>query len=367
MSFYELIKEYKTFNFKKFYSEVTDEIVISSIYKEKHTIEDFLILTSPKAKDYLEEMAVRANGITEKQFGKTILLYTPIYIANYCVNKCAYCGYNVENQIARKKLTMGEVEVEAKAVAAKGFKHVLLLTGESSFHTPTDYIVESVKIFKKYFSSIVIEIFPMDEEDYKKVVEAGADGLTVYQETYDEEVYDRVHIAGPKKDYKYRLDAPERGCKAGMRAINIGALLGLKDWREELFFTAIHGEYLQKKYPWIELAFSLPRIRPHAGFFEDLYELNDSDYVQAMVALRIVFQRCGINVSTRESSEFRSNLIPLGVTKMSAAVSTGVGGHTMNKAEMGEEQFLINDEIDEVNIKKMIRSKGYEPIMKDWA
>lgn len=367
MSFYELVKEYKNFDFKKAYSEVTDEMIVNSIYKNKHTMEDFLILTAPKAKKYLEDMAVRANEITEKQFGKTILLYTPIYIANYCVNRCAYCGYNVENKIIRKKLTLEEVEAEAKAVAAKGFKHVLLLTGESSFHTPTDYIVKSVEIFKKYFTSVVIEIFPMDEEDYKRVVEAGVDGLTVYQETYDEQVYDRVHLAGPKKNYRYRLDAPERGCKAGMRAINIGALLGLKEWREELFFTALHGDYLQRKYPWIELAFSLPRIRPHAGFFEDLYELTDSDYVQALVALRIVFQRCGINVSTRESSEFRSNLIPLGVTKMSAAVSTGVGGHTMKKEDMGEEQFLINDVIDEVSIKKMIRSKGYEPIMKDWA
>ncbi|SFA93063.1 2-iminoacetate synthase ThiH [Clostridium frigidicarnis] len=366
MSFYNVIEKYRNFDFSKFWDNVKDQDIKFSMNKSKLTEEDFLILLSPKSDLYLEDMARKANELTNQYFGKTILLYTPLYIANYCVNKCAYCGYNIENNIIRKKLNIEEIESEAKEISEKGFKHILLLTGESPKDTPVEYIGDAVKVLKKYFSSVSIEVFPMKEEEYRYLIKLGVDGITVYQEVYDEEIYSRVHLKGPKRNYKFRLDAPEEGCRAGIRSINIGALLGLNHWRKELFFVALHGLYLQKKYGNIDVSFSLPRIRPHAGIFEEVYPVDDKDLVQGIIALRIMFPNCGINISTREEESFRNNLIPLGITKMSAGVSTAVGGHTLNKESRGESQFEINDSRSELEVKTAIRNKGYEPIFKDW-
>lgn len=364
MSFHEQIKKYRNFDFEGFFSKVTDLQIESALAKDRINSQDFLALLSPKAEKYLEAMAQKAHDISLRNFGKSIGLYTPMYLANYCMNKCAYCGYNVENHIARKKLSFDEVENEAKAIAATGLKHILILTGESEHHTPVSYIKECVKIMKRHFDSISIEIYPLKEEQYAELVEAGVDGLTVYQETYNEKVYDKVHISGPKKNYAYRLEAPERGCRAGIHSLGIGALLGLHKWREDAFFTGLHAEYIEQNYPWVELSMGTPRIRPHAGSFTDICEVTDANLVQAMLAYKIFIQRAGLNITTRESAEFRNNLIPLGVAKMSAGVSTEVGGHS--NGDKGEEQFEIADGRSVDEISQLIRSKGYEPVFKDW-
>lgn len=365
MSVLDYINKYKEFNYDKYFDSITEGDIWDSINKDVMQEKDILNLLSPKAEKFIEIMAQKANSETINHFGKTILLYTPIYIANYCVNQCAYCSFNVKNNIKRRQLTLEEVEIEAKAIASKGFKHIVLLTGEDPIRTPLNYIGESVKLLKKYFTSISIEIYPLKEEEYKYLVDCGVDSLTIYQEVYNAEKYKKVHLKGPKRNYKFRLDAPENGCKAGMRSVNIGALLGLYNFREEAFLTALHGKYLQERYPYVDIAFSFPRIRPHEGSFNDLVEINDKNLVQAMLAFRLAFKTSHIVMSTREKLEFRNNLIPLGVTKMSAASCTEVGSHIDNK-EGSSSQFEISDERDEKQVKEDIIKRGYQPIFKDW-
>lgn len=364
MSFFEKIKAYRGFDFDAFFENVSDTQIINALNKDIINEYDFLCLLSPSAEKYLEQMAQKAHNISLCHFGRSILLYTPLYLANYCVNKCAYCGYNSGNDIKRKKLTFEEVEEEAKAIYETGLKHVIILTGESRYHTPVSYIKDCVKILKKYFSSISIEIYPLEKEEYAELIEAGVDSLTIYQEVYDEAIYDKVHLAGPKKDYRYRLEAPDRACMAKIHSLSIGALLGLYKWRQEAFFTGLHGSYIQQRYSDVELTLSIPRIRPHVGFFKDIYEVTDRNVVQAMSAYKIFLQRVGINITTRESAAFRDNLIPLGVTKMSAGVSTEVGGHSSK--DRSEGQFDIADTRSVQEIKKAILYKGYNPIFKDW-
>lgn len=364
MSFYSTIERFRSFNFQEYWSNVQAYDVLRSINERNPNYEDLLNLLSPAAEDVLEDMAVKARELSLKHFGRTILLYTPIYIANYCVNKCSYCGYNFENSICRKKLTLKEIRLESESVTKQGFKHIILLTGESQIHSPTSYIVDAIKVMKEYFSSITLEVQPLSEEDYRKAVEAGAEGLTVYQETYDEKIYDRVHLAGPKKNYKFRLDTPERGARAGMRSMSIGALLGLGDFRKDAFFTALHGEYIRRKYPHVEVTYSPPRIRPCEGGLKELDPVEDKKMVQVMLAYKIFAQQSGINISTREDHYMRKNLIPLGITKMSAGVSTEVGGHALKSK--GTSQFSINDECTVEEIKEMIIEAGFQPIFKDW-
>ncbi|MEG2353019.1 MAG: 2-iminoacetate synthase ThiH [Clostridium sp.] len=365
MSFYSVVEKFRDFDYDAYFEGVTLNEVRKSIYEESPSYEDLLNLLSPKAEELLEEMAQRASTLTLQYFGKSIGLYTPMYIANYCVNNCAYCGYGVKNKIHRKQLTEAEIEIEALEISKMGFKHLLVLTGESEYHTPSEYVINSIKSLSKTFPSIGIEIYPMTEEDYSKVVEAGADSLTVYQEVYNEKIYDKVHISGPKKNYKFRLDAPERGLKAGMRVINIGALLGLNEFRREAFMTAMHGRYLRDKYNHVELSYSLPRIRPFGGEFNDIVEITDKNMVQVLLAFRIFQKNVGINMSTRERAEFRENLLPLGVTKVSAGVSTEVGGHSSD--DVGAAQFDISDHRSVEEIKEMLISKGYQPVFRDWV
>ncbi|MGL5153042.1 MAG: 2-iminoacetate synthase ThiH [Clostridium sp.] len=365
MSFYNVINRYKEFDFNGYFENVREEDVRRSIYEENKTPEDLLNLLSPMGLNFLEEMAQVSREITLKHFGRTVLIYTPMYLANYCVNKCAYCGYNVENKINRKKLTLEEVKEESKSIKEMGIKHLLILTGESKYHSPVSYIRECVQVLKEDFPSISIEVYAMDEGEYKELVEAGVDGLTIYQETYNEEIYDKVHISGPKKDYRYRLDAPERGAKAGMRTIGVGALLGLgPNFRVDAFFTALHGEYIAKKYRGVDVSYALPRIRPCESDFDDINEVNDRNLVQMLLAFKIFNETAGINISTRERSGFRENLIPLGVTRLSAGVSTEVGGHTQK--DSGEAQFDIEDNRTTDEVKVIIKKMGYQPIFKDW-
>ncbi|WP_339060590.1 2-iminoacetate synthase ThiH [Tepidibacillus marianensis] len=366
MGFFDVYFQYKNFNYEQFYEELTDSDILKIIHKDRPINEiEFLALLSPKAENYLELMAQKAHTLSLQHFGKTVLLYTPMYLSNYCTNKCTYCSFSIDNQINRKQLSTEEIEREAKAIASMGFKHLLILTGESKKDIPLSYVIDAVHILKKYFDSIGIEIFPLTVEEYQQMIEAGVDSFTIYQEVYDEEIYRKVHLAGRKRNYHFRLDAPERGCMAKMRNVNIGALLGLGEWRSEAFMTGLHANYLQNKYPDLEISVSFPRIRPHVGVFEDIYEVTDQNLVQFMLALRIFLPRVGITISTRERQGFRENLIPLGVTRISAASSTEVGGHSIEDA--GDGQFEIDDKRSVEEVRAAIFKKGYQPIFKDWV
>lgn len=364
MSFYEKLQEYRDFDFESFFSKVTKEDIEKILHKDIIHEKDFLKLLSPAAENYLEVMAQKAREISLKNFGKTVVLYTPIYIANFCVNGCAYCGYNVKNKIKRKQLTMEEIEKEAKAIYETGMRNIIVLTGESKVQTPVSYIRDAIKLLKKYFSSICIEIYPLEVEEYRELVDAGADSLTIYQETYNEEKYSKVHLSGPKKNFKFRLDAPERVCKAGIHSIGAGALLGLYKWRQEAFFTGLHAMYIQEKFPSVEISMSAPRIRPHAGSFNDVYDVNDKNIVQVILAYKMFLPRAGTNITTREPASFRDSLIPMGVTKMSAGVSTEVGGHSIE--DKGEGQFDTNDKRSVAEVYNKIKELGYNPVFKDF-
>lgn len=364
MSFYNEYLKVKDIDFSSFFEKITESHILRAINKEVLDVYDFLTLLSPIAQNFLEEMAQKSHEITIQNFGRTMQLYTPMYLSNYCVNKCSYCGFNLCNDIKRKKLSLREIQEESKAISSSGLRHILILTGESKKESPLSYIIDGVKAVKKYFDSISIEIYPLTEDEYREVIRAGVDSLTIYQEVYNETIYDRVHIAGPKKNYRFRLDAPERGCRAKMRGVNIGALLGLDNWRKEAFFTGLHGKYLQDKYPDVEISISLPRLRPHIGSFNDIYSVLDKDLVQIILAQRLFLPRIGLTISTRESQSFRDNLIPLGVTKISAGVSTEVGGHSSNTKS--DSQFEICDKRNVEEIRKMLLSKGYQPLFKDW-
>lgn len=360
MSFYEVMESYKNIASRC----ISDGDVKLALAKEELNPEDFFTLLSEEARPYLEQMARRANKLTLQNFGKTILLYTPMYLSNYCVNSCVYCGFNSKNKFKRKKLSLEEVEREAKYIASLGLKHILILTGEAPDKTPLSYLKDCIKILKRYFTSISIEIFPLSTQEYKELIDLGIDGLTVYQEVYDENVYDKVHLAGPKKDYHFRLDAAERAASVGIRTLNVGALLGLSDIRRESFFAALHANYLQNKYLDIEVSLSVPRIQPHAGEYKPKVRVSDKDLVQVILAVRNFMPRLGITLSTRENASLRDSLIPLGITKMSASSKTSVGGHTILSNNSG--QFDISDPRSVSEIKEVLFSRGYQPVLKDW-
>jgi len=364
MSFYEVFRKYKELPFGKIWEGVTPWQVERVLQKDALKEEDFLVLLSPEAGKYLEPLAQKAHRLTVQHFGKTIQLYTPMYLANFCANECVYCGFNIRNKIQRKKLDLTEVENEAKAIAATGLRHLLILTGESRSQTPVAYIRECVEVLRRYFTAISIEVYPLTEQEYRELIAAGVDGLTIYQETYNEELYDTLHIKGPKKNYRFRLDAPERAGNVKMRTVNIGALLGLDDWRREAFFTGLHAAYLQDKFLDTEISVSLPRMRPHLGGYQPEHPVSDRELVQIMLAFRLFMPRLGITLSTREGAQLRDNLIRLGVTKMSAGVSTMVGGHS--RKEAGEGQFEISDPRSVSEMREAIRRLGYQPIFKDW-
>ncbi len=364
MGFCDKIEQYRDFSCEAFFARLDDAAIRRVLDKDRLTALDYLALLSPRAEDHLEAMAQKAHRLTVQHFGRTMLLFTPMYIANYCENRCVYCGFQVGNILPRKKLSLGELAVEAELVAATGLKHVLILTGESRSQSPVSYIRDCVAVLKKYFASICIEIYPLTRSEYGALIAAGVDGLTIYQETYDRGIYLTLHPAGPKRDYLFRLDAPERGCAAGMRTVNVGALLGLAEWRREAFFTGLHAAYLQQRYPEVEISISPPRMRPHLGDgYQPAAVVDDRNLVQYITAFRLFMPRSGVTLSTRENAALRDNLVRLGVTKMSGGVCTSVGGHS-HAGETG--QFEIADRRSVVEMAGMLSAAGYQPVYKDW-
>lgn len=365
MSFYQIIEQYKEFDFVQFFNRVTDTAIARSLAKEKPGPMDLLTLLSPRAAVFLEPMAQKAHQLTVQYFGRTIQLFIPLYISNHCNNQCAYCGFNYNNTISRRKLTMSEIEEEAKALADTGMQHVLFLTGEAQHMTPMDYLVDASQCLKSYFASVSIEVYPLEVDEYRRLQQAGVDGMTVFQETYNQQVYKRVHLGGKKSNYHWRLNAPERAAQSGMRVVNLGALLGLAEPRSEIFFTALHALYLEKTYLDTEVALSLPRFNEAEGHFQPDYLVDDKTFVQFMTALRIFLPRAGITISTRENAAFRDRILPLGATRYSAGSCTGVGGYTKKKADQTP-QFAITDTRDVDEVARAIIAHGYQPIYKDW-
>ena len=365
MSFFQIVEQYRGFDFQQFFDQVTDEAVERSLAREKPGAIDFLTLLSPRAAAYLEPMAHKAHQLTVQYFGRTIQLFIPLYISNHCANQCAYCGFNHENAIIRRKLTLEEIEAEACAIARTGMQHVLFLTGEAQHLTPMEYLVAAAQCLKRHFASVAIEVYPLEVAEYRRLQQAGVDGMTLFQETYNQEVYKRVHRAGRKMDYHWRLNAPERAAQGGMRVVNLGPLLGLAEPRSEIFFTGLHARYLDNKYLEAEVAVSLPRFNEAEGDFQPDYLVDDKTFVQFMTALRIFLPRAGLTISTRENAAFRDRILPLGATRYSAGSSTGVGGYADNQVEQTP-QFEITDDRSVDEVAAAIVAHGYQPVYKDW-
>lgn len=364
MSFYDLMEDYKDFDFDKYFEGISGDDILHSIKKENKNIKDFLNMLSPKAKDFLEIMAVEGRKLTRQYFGDTVMLYIPLYISNYCTNECVYCGFNKKNHISRKHLNFDEIEEEAKEISKTGIKHILLLTGEAEGLVDLEYIKGAVKILKKYFAAITIEIYPLSTEDYEELQKLGVQGLTIYQETYDKELYERVHLSGKKRDYHWRLDTPERGAMAKLNSVTIGALYGLGDIRKEAFFAGLHGKYLQDKYLETDFSLSLPRMNKAEGAMDAINYLDDSTFVQFMLSYRLFMPKIGLNLSTREKEKFRDKLLHLGVTKFSAGSKTGVGAYT--KEDKSTDQFETSDKRSVDEIVSALKSYGKDIIFKDW-
>lgn len=364
MSFYNELVKWKEFDFDGYFSKVTDKDILNSIEKEKLTVYDYLNLLSPIAQNHLEAMAVKATKLTRQHFGNVIGLYLPIYVSNYCTSNCIYCGFSKKNHIKRRHMKFEEIEHEAQEIAKSGIGNILLLTGEAKGLIDKEYLKGGIDVLKKYFSSVSIEVMPLDEEDYKYLADDGLDGLTVYQETYDETRYAQVHLSGEKRNFRYRLDTPERGAKAGIRAIGIGALLGLGGIRDDAFKTGLHLKYLMDKYPNSEFSISFPRINEAEGNFKDSYAVDDITFVQIILANRIFQPKAGINLSTRESAYMRDHLVTMGVTKFSAGSKTEVGGYSHDNESTA--QFDITDSRDVDSIVEAIRGRGLEVFYKDW-
>ncbi len=322
-------------------------------------------LISPAAENYLEEMAQTARQLTIQRFGKTVRLYAPLYLSNYCINNCVYCGFNKENKYERRRLTIEQAVKEADIIASEGFRDILLVSSEDRKFISIDYLCELAGRLRGKFSSISIEIYQMTTEEYAKLFAAGIEGVTLYQETYDRDVYRKYHPAGPKADYDHRLSAADSIAQAGMREIGIGALLGLSDWRLETLALGEHAHYLMKRYWKSHVSFSFPRLRPAKNVDRTQFNfLSDKNLAQMIIALRLCFADAGMVLSTRERAELRDHLIEVGITKMSAGSKTSPGGYS--EPRNTAEQFEIDDTRSPAEVAEMIRAHGFEPVWKDW-
>ena len=330
-----------------------------SLEQIKNTLEN----TDPR---YTEELASQAKNITEQYFGRTISLYAPLYLSNYCSSYCTYCGFNNHQRIKRTKLGDDQIQTEMKHVSAQRIESILLLTGESYEATPLSYLKKAVSTAKSYFTNIGLEVYPMSTEDYKELYFAGADSVTIYQETYSRDRYKEVHLSGKKTDYDFRYHAPQRIAEAGIRQISLGILLGLGPVAEDLFDLYSHLRWLEKNYPGVEYSISFPRLRKIKGVDLAEHHIDDITLIKIICLTRTLFPRVGINLSTRESASLRDNLLGLGITRISAGSNTSVGGYQINIPEEQDPQFDIDDDRSLSAIIAMLIEKDFDPILTDW-
>ena len=351
------------------YDKYTAKDVENAINAVNRTPEDFSALLSPAALPYLEQMAQAAKIEKEKHFGNSICFFTPIYIANYCENYCIYCGFNCHNKIKRAKLNYEEIEEEMQAIAKTGLQEVLILTGESKKMSSVEYIGEACKIARKYFKVIGLEVYPMNSDEYAYLHKCGADYVTVFQETYNSDKYETLHLSGHKRIYPYRLNAQDRALKGGMRGVGFAALLGLDDFRKDAFATGMHAYLLQRKYPHAEIAFSCPRLRPIINNDRiNPKDVHEAQLLQVVTAYRLFMPFASITVSTRECARVRDNLMNIAATKISAGVSTGIGSHSddIEDSDKGDEQFEISDGRNVKEVYNDLVKIGLQPVMSDY-
>ena len=356
------------------YSVYTARDVRAALDHETCTIEDFKALLSPAAEPFLEEMAQKARMETSRHFGNTVYLFTPLYIANYCENYCVYCGFNCYNHINRMKLNMAEIEHEMKVIADSGMEEILILTGESRGQSNVEYIGQAVKLARKYFRMVGLEIYPVNTDEYRYLHECGADYVTVFQETYDTDKYETLHLLGHKRVWPYRFDAQERALRGGMRGVAFSALLGLSDFRKDALASALHVYYLQRKYPHAEMSLSCPRLRPIINNDRiNPLDVGEKQLCQILCAYRIFLPFVGITVSSRESAAFRNGIVKIAATKVSAGVSTGIGDHESkytgreDDAVKGDEQFEIDDDRSFDDMYRDMSGEGLQPVLNDYV
>ncbi len=346
--------------------------VKAALEHESCTIEDFKALLSPAAEPFLEKMAQRARLETSKHFGNTVYLFTPLYIANYCENYCVYCGFNCYNTIKRMKMDLEQIEHEMQVIAGSGMEEILILTGESRSMSDVKYIGEACKLARKYFRMVGLEIYPVNTDEYRYLHECGADYVTVFQETYDAEKYEKLHLLGHKRVWPYRFDAQERALRGGMRGVAFSALLGLSDFRKDALASALHVYYLQRKYPHAEMSLSCPRLRPILNNEKiNPLDVHEKQLCQIICAYRIFLPFVGITVSSRENARFRNGIVKIAATKISAGVSTGVGDHEKKYSgkqtgEEGDEQFEIADGRSLEKTYQDIEEEGLQPVLNDY-
>ncbi|TVP80829.1 MAG: 2-iminoacetate synthase ThiH [Puniceicoccaceae bacterium] len=328
------------------------------------TLDDFQALISPAAVPYLENMAQLSHQRTVERFGYTQQFFSPVYLSNVCSNVCTYCGFSALNRIPRKILNDEEIAQELDAVKALGMDHVLFVTGEANRMVGVPYLKKAFAIARERFSSISMEVQPLDQADYETLIEAGLSAVLVYQETYHRASYAEVHLRGMKQNFDYRLETPDRLGRAGIKKIGLGALYGLDDWRADSFFVAAHLRYMEKTYWRSRYSLSFPRIRPHEGDFAPKTVLTDRDLIQIICAYRLLSPEVELSLSTRESEVFRNHAYRLGITTMSAGSKTNPGGYAAEKTSL--KQFEISDERSPAELAAMLRQGGYEAVWKDW-
>lgn len=347
------------------YNAYTEADVKKALAKDVLSPEDFKALLSPAALPLLEDIAQRAKAETRKHFGNSVYMFTPLYIANYCENYCIYCGFNCHNKIKRAMLTMEQVEKEMQTIAETGLQEILILTGESRAKSDVKYIGEACKIASKYFKVVGVEVYPMNSDEYAYLHSCGVDFVTVFQETYNSDKYATLHLAGRKRIFPYRFNTQERALKGGIRGVGFAALLGLDDFRKDAFATGYHAYLLQRKYPYAEIAFSCPRLRPIINNDKiNPKDVHQRQLLQIICAYRIFMPFANITISSRECAEFRDNIIQIAATKTSAGVNVGIGAHSGQ--QQGDEQFEIDDGRSVKEMYDMIKSKGMQPVMSDY-
>ncbi|MDD7306500.1 MAG: 2-iminoacetate synthase ThiH [Peptoniphilaceae bacterium] len=346
----------------------TKSMILHALSKERLKAEDLYILLSDLSLDFLEDMANRARSERYKYFGNNVYLFSPLYIANYCDNSCKYCGFRKDSDILRAKLDCKEIQMEMDALSKTGIEDVLILTGEHEKNSSIEYIANACKLAKTYFREIGLEVYPCNVDDYKILHKAGADFVTVFQETYNEKAYDYFHPSGHKRNIEYRMNTQERAILGGMRGVGFGALFGLSDPIDDAFCLAYHAALVQKKYPYAEISISLPRIRPTHGADETikLNLVSDKKLFQILLVMRIFMPFASITISTRESSDFRKLAVKYAATKISASVDTGIGHRSGAIKDTGSDQFEINDTNSTEDVYKILKDLGMTPVFTDY-
>jgi 2-iminoacetate synthase len=362
MEFIDVLAQYDYDRVREQIYNKTEADVQRALASNNRTVADFMALVSPAASAYIEQMAVLSNRDTLQRFGKTIQMYVPLYLSNYCTNHCVYCGFNHDNKLTRTILSDEEILAEIKSIKALNFEHILLVTGESR-KSDVAYLRHAIELISKDFAQVSIEVQPLKEDEYRSLMEVGLHAVFLYQETYNRIKYKDYHPAGQKAIYEYRLDSYERLGRAGIRKMGLGVLLGLDDWRVDTFYMALHLDYLRKKYWKTRYSVSFPRLRPHVGEFQPPYHVTERDLLNLICAFRLFDRDLELSLSTRESPYFRNNVLPLGITAMSAGSHTEPGGYATPNDAL--QQFAPNDDRSPADFVAMVKSKGYEAVWRD--